>query len=92
MSTAKKVVLGFSGGLDTTYCVKYLSEDKGYEIHSVIVNTGGFSAAELQQIEAHAYKLGVKKPHHRRCGEALLRPHYKIPGIWQCAQKTIRTR
>lgn len=60
MSTAKKVVLGFSGGLDTTYCVKYLSEDKGYEIHSVIVNTGGFSAAELQQIEAHAYKLGVK--------------------------------
>ncbi|QGW29190.1 argininosuccinate synthase [Phnomibacter ginsenosidimutans] len=60
MSTAKKVVLGFSGGLDTTYCVKYLSEDKGYEVHSVIVNTGGFSAAELQQIEAHAYKLGVK--------------------------------
>lgn len=60
MSTAKKIVLGFSGGLDTTYCVKYLSEDKGYEVHSVIVNTGGFSAAELQQIEAHAYKLGVK--------------------------------
>lgn len=60
MSTAKKVVLGFSGGLDTTYCVKYLSDDKGYEVHSVIVNTGGFSAAELQQIEAHAYKLGVK--------------------------------
>lgn len=56
----KKVVLGFSGGLDTTYCVKYLTEDKGYEVHSVIVNTGGFDAAELQKIEAHAYKLGVK--------------------------------
>jgi argininosuccinate synthase len=62
MSTTngKKVVLGFSGGLDTTFCVKYLSEDKGYEVHSVIVNTGGFDAEELKQIEAHAYKLGVK--------------------------------
>lgn len=56
----KIVVLGFSGGLDTTYCAKYLSEDLGYEIHSVIVNTGGFSEEELQKIEAHAYKLGVK--------------------------------
>ena len=55
----KKVVLGFSGGLDTTFCVKYLSEEKQYEVHSVIVNTGGFSGAELQQIEQHAYKLGV---------------------------------
>lgn len=57
---SKKIVLGFSGGLDTTYCVKYLSEEKGYEVHSVIVNTGGFSEEELQKIEAHAYKLGVK--------------------------------
>lgn len=57
---AKKIVLGFSGGLDTTYCVKYLSEEKGYEVHSVIVNTGGFSNDELEKIEAHAYKLGVK--------------------------------
>ena len=56
----KKIVLGFSGGLDTTYCVKYLSEDKGYEVHSVIVNTGGFSDDELKKIEAHAYTLGVK--------------------------------
>ena len=54
------VVLGFSGGLDTTYCVKYLSEEKGYEVHSIIVNTGGFSDDELKKIEAHAYKLGVK--------------------------------
>ena len=60
MSEAKKVVLGFSGGLDTTYCVKYLSEDKGYEVHSIIVNTGGFTEEELITIEKHAYKLGVK--------------------------------
>ena len=57
---SKKVVLGFSGGLDTTYCVKYLGEDKGYEVHSIIVNTGGFSEDELKKIEAHAYALGVK--------------------------------
>ncbi|SHL92830.1 argininosuccinate synthase [Chitinophaga sp. CF418] len=56
----KKVVLGFSGGLDTSYCVKYLTDDKGYEVHSVIVNTGGFSTEELQEIEKRAYSLGVK--------------------------------
>lgn len=58
---AKKVVLGFSGGLDTSFCVKYLREDLGYEVHSVLVNTGGFSHAELSEIEAHAYRLGVAK-------------------------------
>lgn len=57
---SKKVVLGFSGGLDTSYCVKYLSEEKGYEVHSVIVNTGGFTDKELQDIEKRAYSLGVK--------------------------------
>lgn len=57
---AKKVVLGFSGGLDTSFCVKYLKEEKGYEVHSIIVNTGGFTEQELEQIEAHAYTLGVK--------------------------------
>jgi argininosuccinate synthase len=55
----KKVVLGFSGGLDTTYCAKYLSEDLGYEVHSIIVNTGGFTEKELQETEAHARRLGV---------------------------------
>ncbi|HEY2728202.1 MAG TPA: argininosuccinate synthase [Parafilimonas sp.] len=55
-----KVVLGFSGGLDTSFCVKYLTDDKGCEVHSIIVNTGGFSEDELKKIEQHAYKLGVK--------------------------------
>ncbi|MDR1673645.1 MAG: argininosuccinate synthase [Bacteroidales bacterium] len=58
----EKVVLAFSGGLDTSYCAKYLSEEKGYEVHSVIVNTGGFNAAELSEIERKAYMLGVR--HH----------------------------
>ncbi|WP_018627818.1 argininosuccinate synthase [Niabella aurantiaca] len=57
---AKKVVLGFSGGLDTSFCVKYFTEEKGYEVHSIIVNTGGFSEDELKKIEEHAKKLGVK--------------------------------
>lgn len=55
----KKIVLGFSGGLDTSYCVKYFTEEKGYEVHSIIVNTGGFTEEELKHIEEHAYKLGV---------------------------------
>lgn len=59
MST-KKVVLGFSGGLDTSYCVKYLHDDLGYEVHSITVNTGGFTPDEIRQIEEHAHKLGVK--------------------------------
>jgi argininosuccinate synthase len=60
LPAGSKVVLGFSGGLDTSFCVKYLTDEKGYEVHSVIVNTGGFSEEELKQIEQHAYKLGVK--------------------------------
>lgn len=55
----KKIVLGFSGGLDTTYCAKYFSDDLGYEVHSIIINTGGFSKEELEKIEKHAYNLGV---------------------------------
>ncbi len=55
----KKVVLAFSGGLDTSYCVKYLGEDKGYEVHTITVNTGGFDAAELNVIEKRAKSLGV---------------------------------
>lgn len=59
MSVQKKVLLAFSGGLDTSYCVKYLSESCGMEVHTAIVNTGGFSAQELTQIEERAYALGA---------------------------------
>ncbi|MEN7546787.1 argininosuccinate synthase [Rapidithrix thailandica] len=54
----KKVVLAFSGGLDTSFCVKYLSEEKNLEVHTAIVQTGGFSEEELQHIEQQAIKLG----------------------------------
>jgi argininosuccinate synthase len=56
----KKVVLAFSGGLDTSFCCVYLSRDLGLEVHSVIVNTGGFSEEELKEVEQRAYELGVK--------------------------------
>ncbi|HEY1024160.1 MAG TPA: argininosuccinate synthase domain-containing protein [Sphingobacteriaceae bacterium] len=55
----KKVVLAFSGGLDTSFCAIYLSKDRELEVHSVIVNTGGFSDEELKHIEERAYALGV---------------------------------
>ncbi|MEP7232577.1 MAG: argininosuccinate synthase domain-containing protein [Ginsengibacter sp.] len=56
---AKKVVIGFSGGLDTSYCVKYFTDELNYEVHSIIVNTGGFTKQELEDIERHARTLGV---------------------------------
>ncbi len=56
---SKKVVIGFSGGLDTSYCVKYFTDELKYEVHSIIVNTGGFTKDELDQIEKHAKALGV---------------------------------
>ena len=53
----KKIVLGFSGGLDTSYCVKYLTEDKGFEVHTITVNTGGFDETEVKAIEERAKSL-----------------------------------
>ena len=58
---SKKVVLAFSGGLDTSFCVKYLTEELGYEVYTAIANTGGFSEEELASIEERAYRLGAKQ-------------------------------
>jgi len=55
-----KVVVAYSGGLDTSYCVKYLQNELNLEVHSVLVNTGGFSDEELKEVEAKAYDMGVK--------------------------------
>lgn len=55
----KSVVLAFSGGLDTSYCAKYLTENLGYDAHAVTVNTGGFSKEDEQDLKSKAEKLGV---------------------------------
>ncbi len=55
----KKLVLAYSGGLDTSYCAKYLSEVEGYEVHAVSVNTGGFEAEEIASIGEKAVQLGA---------------------------------
>ena len=57
----KKVVVAYSGGLDTSYTVMYLAKEKGYEVYAACADTGGFSAAQLKQNEENAYKLGAKK-------------------------------
>jgi argininosuccinate synthase len=53
----KKLVIAYSGGLDTSYCAVSLSKE--YEVHAVSVNTGGFSKEEIKKIESNAYKMGV---------------------------------
>jgi len=55
----KKVVLAYSGGLDTSYCVKYLINELKLEVHSILVNTGGFTEDELKVVEEKAYEMGV---------------------------------
>lgn len=56
----EKVLLAFSGGLDTSFCAMYLAQEKGYEVHTAVANTGGFNEEELKVIEDKAYRLGAK--------------------------------
>ncbi|MDT0644767.1 argininosuccinate synthase [Zunongwangia sp. F363] len=56
----KKVVIAYSGGLDTSYCAKYLSKEENFEVHAVSVNTGGFSQEEIEKIGSNAEKIGAK--------------------------------
>ena len=55
----EKVVIAYSGGLDTSYCAKYLSKEENFEVHAVSVNTGGFSSEEIEKIGSNARKIGA---------------------------------
>ncbi len=56
----KKVVLAFSGGLDTSYCAIHLAKDLGYQVFTAAVNTGGFDEAEQKELAQKAEALGIK--------------------------------
>lgn len=60
MSKKKKILLAFSGGLDTSYCAIWLAKEKGYEVYTAAVNTGGFNEAEEKDLEEKAKNLGIK--------------------------------
>ncbi len=64
----KKLALAFSGGLDTSFCIKFLTLEKGWEVHAVTVNTGGFSEKDVEALEAKAFQLGATSFH---CVDAL---------------------
>lgn len=55
----KKLVLAYSGGLDTSYCAMYLAKKEKFEVHAVSINTGGFTIEDLKDLEFKAEKLGV---------------------------------
>lgn len=61
MKQKKRVVVAFSGGLDTSFTVMYLSKEKGFEVYAACANTGGFSAGQLKANEENAYKLGAAR-------------------------------
>jgi argininosuccinate synthase len=71
----KKLVIAYSGGLDTSYCAVSLSKE--YDVHAVSVNTGGFTSEEIKKIESNAYKMGV----------STYRNIDAIATFWKCIKK-----
>ena len=72
-TTPKTIVLAFSGGLDTSYCLHHLVQ-QGHQVHTVLVDAGGIDAAELQAIEQRALALGATEHHTAQCPTSHLGP------------------
>ena len=77
---SKPIVLAFSGGLDTSFCVPYLKEC-GWDVHTVFADTGGVSPEEREYIEARAHELGVAS-HITVDGGPALWEHFVKPFVW----------
>ena len=80
MNSKTPIVLAFSGGLDTSYCVVELNE-QGYDVHTVFVDTGGLSAEEVNWIEERALSLGASK-HHLVDASQLIWDEFVVPLVW----------
>jgi argininosuccinate synthase len=59
----KTIALAYSGGLDTSFCIKFLTKEEGWKVHAVTVNTGGFTKHELEELESRALQLGAARFH-----------------------------
>ena len=77
-----RIVLAYSGGLDTTYCVAWLTREKGAEVVTVTVDTGGMDPAESDRIAARARAAGAVE-HHRIDARRQLGPHGRWWNMWK---------
>jgi len=83
-NTKERIVLAFSGGLDTCYCLWQLVKD-GYEVHTVFVSTGGIKQSEIDNISERAMSLGAHQ-HHNLDAKQALWDEFVIPLVWSGAR------
>ncbi len=83
----KKLVLAYSGGLDTSYCAKYLSKEENFEVHAVSINTGGFSENEIRSIGEKAVQLGATSYKSINAVGIFYNKVVKYLIFWECFKK-----